>query len=106
MKKRSSALARILAALALVVAVVAVVVVISSTLSDNSSSSKSKRHTGQTTTQAQKPHRTKAKTYVVQTGDTLTAISHRTGVPVAEIEALNPEIDPQILIAGETLKLR
>ncbi len=52
------------------------------------------------------PHRTKAKTYVVQTGDTLIAISRRTGVPVAEIQALNPEIDPQILIAGETLKLR
>lgn len=106
MKKRSSAVARIFAAFALVVAVVAVVVVISSTLGDNSSSSKSNRHTGQTTTQTPKHHRTKAKTYVVQTGDTLTAISHRTGVPVAEIEALNPEIDPQILIAGETLKLR
>jgi LysM repeat protein len=106
MKKRSTALARILAALALVVAVVAVVVAISSTLKDGDSSSRSNRRSGQTTTQAQKPPRTKAKTYVVQTGDTLIAISHRTGVPVAEIKALNPEIDPQILIAGETLKLR
>ena len=43
---------------------------------------------------------------MVQTGDTLTAIAHQTGVPVAEILALNPEVDPQILIAGETLKLR
>ncbi|HET7573882.1 MAG TPA: LysM domain-containing protein, partial [Solirubrobacterales bacterium] len=51
-------------------------------------------------------HRTQAKTYVVQTGDTLTAIAHETGVPVAEILALNPEVDPQILIAGQTLKLR
>jgi LysM repeat protein len=105
MKKRSTTAARILAALALVGAVVAIVVVISSTLNDDSSSN-SKRHTGQTTTQAQKHPRTKAKTYVVQTGDTLIAISRRTGVPVAEIEALNPEIDPQILIAGEALKLR
>jgi LysM repeat protein len=105
MNKRSSAVARTLAAVALVVAVIAVVVAISSTLND-SSSSKSNRHSGQTTTQAHKRHRTKAKTYVVQTGDTLTAISHRTGVPVAEIEALNPEVDPQILIAGQTLKLR
>jgi LysM repeat protein len=105
MKKHSSAAARALAALALFAAVVAVVVVLSSSLKDDSSS-KTNRHTGQTTTQTQKHQRTKAKTYVVQTGDTLTAISHRTGVPVAEIEVLNPEIDPQILIAGEALKLR
>ena len=43
---------------------------------------------------------------MVQSGDTLTSIAHKTGVPVAEILALNPEVDPQILIAGETLKLR
>jgi LysM repeat protein len=34
------------------------------------------------------------------------AIAHRTDVPVARIEMLNPQVDPQILIAGETLKLR
>jgi LysM repeat protein len=105
MKKRRSAVARILAALALVATVVVVVVAVSAALKDDSSETP-KGHTGQTTTQAQKQHRTKAKTYVVQTGDTLTAIAHRTGVPVSEILALNPETDPQILIAGETLKLR
>ena len=41
-----------------------------------------------------------------QSGDTLIRIAHKTGVPVAELQALNPEIDPQILIAGEMLKLR
>ena len=56
--------------------------------------------------QPKKPQRSKAKTYTVQSGDTLTAIAHKTGVPVAELQALNPEIDPQILIAGEVLKLR
>jgi LysM repeat protein len=50
--------------------------------------------------------KTKAKAYVVQSGDTLVSIAHRTGVPVAHILALNPEVDPQILIAGEMLKLR
>ena len=39
-------------------------------------------------------------------GDTLTSIAHKTGVPVARIRALNPGVDPQILISGETLKLR
>jgi len=46
------------------------------------------------------------KTYVVQSGDTLTSIAHRTGVPVARILRLNPGVDPQILISGEKLKLR
>lgn len=47
-----------------------------------------------------------AKTYEVQSGDTLTSIAHETGVPVAVILRLNPGVDPQILISGEKLKLR
>jgi LysM repeat protein len=104
MEKRTSAAARIAAVLALIAAVIGIVVVVSTaTDSSNSSSHHHKQH------QAQKEktkHRTKAKTYTVQTGDTLTAIAHKTGVPVAEILALNPEVDPQILIAGQTLKLK
>jgi LysM repeat protein len=46
------------------------------------------------------------KTYVVQSGDTLTAIAHENGVPVARILRLNPGVDPQILVSGEKLKLR
>ncbi|HEU4904641.1 MAG TPA: LysM domain-containing protein [Solirubrobacterales bacterium] len=46
------------------------------------------------------------QTYEVQTGDTLNAISGKTGVPVGRIERLNPGVDPQILIAGERLKLK
>jgi LysM repeat protein len=46
------------------------------------------------------------KSYVVQSGDTLTSIAHKTGVSVALILRLNPGVDPQILIAGEKLKLR
>jgi LysM repeat protein len=45
-------------------------------------------------------------TYVVKSGDTLVAIAHEFGVSVVRIVELNPEVDPQILIAGETLKLR
>jgi LysM repeat protein len=44
--------------------------------------------------------------YVVQNGDTLTSIARETGVPVSRIQALNPGVDPQILISGEKLKLR
>lgn len=46
------------------------------------------------------------KTYEVQSGDTLTSIAHKNGVPVARILRLNPGVDPQILISGEKLKLR
>jgi LysM repeat protein len=103
MEKRTSAFARILAAVALIAAVLVVVVVVSATLNDGSSKQKdsSSHHA-----KKQRAHRTTAKTYTVKSGDTLTAIAHETGVPVAEILALNPEVDPQILIAGQTLKLR
>ena len=105
MEKRTSAFARIFAAIALAGAVVVVIVAISSSLGDSDSSDKSgsgssHRHA------AQEQPKTTAKAYVVKSGDTLISIAHRTGVPVAHILALNPEVDPQILIAGETLKLR
>ena len=103
MEKRSSAPTRIAAALALVAAVLVCVVVASAALNDDSSSNS---HRNQHHAQKQKKPRTKAKTYTVESGDTLTAIAHKTGVPVAEILALNPEVDPQILIAGQTLKLK
>jgi LysM repeat protein len=103
MEKRSSAAARIAAALALVAAVLVCVVVASAVLNSDSSSD---NHHSKPHAQKQKKQRTKAKTYTVESGDTLTAIAHKTGVPVAEILALNPEVDPQILIAGQTLKLK
>jgi LysM repeat protein len=102
MEKRTSAFARILAALALIGAVVVIVVVVSGSLGESDDGDKGK----QTTTKQTKRPKTKAATYVVKSGDTLVSIAHRTGVPVASIIALNPDVDPQILIAGETLKLR
>ena len=104
MEKRTSALARIIAALALIAALVIVVVVVSAALSGSSSNGGHKR-AHHAKKEPKKP-RTRAKTYTVKSGDTLIAIAHETGVPVAEILALNPEVDPQILQAGETLKLR
>jgi LysM repeat protein len=103
MEKRTSFTARILAAAALAAAVLIVVVVVSSAM--NGSSSGGHHHRGHEQRELKK-HRTRAKTYTVRTGDTLTSIAHETGVPVAEILALNPEVDPQILIAGQTLKLK
>jgi LysM repeat protein len=104
MEKRTSAAARLVAALALLLAVVVVVVVASAALSGNDSSPNHKK--AQSHEQSEKKPRTKAKTYTVESGDTLTTIAHKTGVPIAELQALNPEVDPQILTVGETLKLR
>ncbi len=102
-ENRTSFAARLVAVLALAGAVVALIIVVPSALNGGSDSTK---HDKQGTTHQHERHRTKAATYVVKSGDTLTAIAHQTGVPVAQILALNPEVDPQILIAGETLKLR
>jgi LysM repeat protein len=105
MKRKRSWIARFLALAALAGAIVAIIVVVSNThlhsSSDNKSGQKNQPHKEQ-----QKKPRTKAKKYVVKSGDTLTSIAHKTGLTVAEIQALNPEVDPQILIAGETLKLQ
>jgi len=105
MKRKRNWIARILALAALAGAIVAIVVVASNTHLDSNSDNKSGQKNQPQKEQQKKP-RTKAKTYTVQSGDTLTSIAHKTGIPVAELQALNPEVDPQILIAGETLKLQ
>ena len=105
MNKRTSASARVLAVTALVIAFVVAIVAIGGALGGgDSNGSGSGRHGGK---QAQKTHRKHvAATYEIESGDTLISIAHHTGVPVRTIEELNPEVDPQILVAGEQLKLR
>jgi len=44
--------------------------------------------------------------YVVQPGDLLTTIAESTGVSVDELLELNPDVDPQSLVAGQKLKLK
>jgi hypothetical protein len=44
--------------------------------------------------------------YVVRAGDTLAAISSRTGIPLARLVALNPKVSPTALFIGEKLNLR
>lgn len=104
MNKRSPAPARAAAVAALIVAAIVVVVAIGAALGGGGSGSATSHGGGKTTHHSHKQH--VPATYEVQSGDTLISIAHDTGVPVREIEALNPQVDPQILIAGETLKLR
>jgi len=104
MNKRSPAPARTAAVAALVVAAIVVVVAVGAALSGGGSGSGTNHGGGKT---AHHSHKQQVPvTYEVQSGDTLISIAHDTGVSVGEIEALNPQVDPQILIAGEVLKLR
>jgi nucleoid-associated protein YgaU len=103
MERRTSVPARVLAAATLAVAFVVAIAIIGGALGGDSGHHGHHKHAnGQASAERKKV----PATYVVQSGDTLIAIAHRTGVPVVRIEALNPQVDPQILIAGEELKLR
>lgn len=108
MKKRSSAPARVLAATAVLCGFVIVVVVIATSLGGGDSGHGGSGGGGDRAASqgAASAKRNTPKVYVIQNGDTLTSIAHHTGVTVARIRELNPGIDPQILISGETLKLR
>jgi LysM repeat protein len=44
--------------------------------------------------------------WTVHPGDTLTEIARKTGLTVAELEALNPTVDPVGIFPGQRLKLR
>ena len=105
MNNRTSASARVLAVTALVVAFVIALVVIANALRGSESDGLGDGH--RSSKQAHKTHHKHVPaTYEVESGDTLISIAHHTGVPVRTIEELNPEVDPQILVAGEELKLR
>ena len=51
-------------------------------------------------------HHRGAVTYTVKSGDTLSGITAKTGVPTAQIERLNPGVNPNALQTGQVLKLR
>jgi LysM repeat protein len=42
----------------------------------------------------------------VKTGDTLAGIAEQVGVPVAELQELNPALDPQALVSGQKIRIR
>lgn len=106
MNTRSSATARVVAVTALVVALVVAIVAIGGALGGGDSSGSGGPKQGGQAANGGRAKRSTPATYVIESGDTLTSIAHRNGVSVARIEALNPEVDPQILIAGEKLKLK
>ncbi len=105
MSTRNSLIARLLAVLALGAAVVALVVALGSATGEGDGNGNTPKKTA-SSKQQNKKNRNKRKTYEVKEGDSLSMIADRTGVPVEEIEALNPDLDPQALTIGQKLKLR
>ena len=96
--------------MALVTCAVAVYAVVDNTLLKDDSSSKN----GNETTQRSTPSKTttrktsaakRRRSYTVKSGDTLSAISVKTGVSLVTIERLNPKLDADTLHAGQKVRL-
>ena len=95
--------ARYLAPIALVATITATYFVVHGSLPHTHSATHSKVVLPTRRTPA-KPARPPA-TYVVRPGDSLSSISAKTGISVADLEALNPGIDPNALQTGQRLIL-
>jgi LysM repeat protein len=92
---------RLLAPIALALALLAVIVVVAS----SNLGSRDEPSGGGTGTAPAKVGKG-PRTYVVKQGDTLLAISEKTGVSTETLVALNRDLDPQVLRPGDRLRLR
>jgi LysM repeat protein len=88
---------------------VAVYVVVDNTLLKNDSASNSNGTTQTTTTKSTSKKSAKGhkrrRAYVVKSGDTLSAISIKTGVSMTTIQRLNPKLQADTLHAGQRVRL-
>ena len=98
--------ARALAVLAVTAAAIALYVVIEGSLSSSGDGDAQRATTTQGSNQQPKESGKPPETYVVQPGDTLGGIADRLNIPVERLVRLNPDVDPQALPSGVTLKLR
>ena len=98
--------ARLVAVVAIAAAVVALVVVIGGSLGSDDSGEGNRAERRAEQRQEEEQSAQEEDVYVVQPNDTLEGIAEKTGVPVEDLQNLNPDIDPQALPSGATLKLR
>ena len=108
--RRRRRIGRWLAPVALITCAVAVYAVVDNTLLKDDSASSTNGSTQQTTTtkstskKAAKA-RKRRRAYIVKSGDTLSAISIKTGVSMTTIKRLNPKIQADTLHAGQRVRL-
>ena len=108
--RRRRRIGRWLAPVALITCAVAVYAVVDNTLLKKDSASSSSGGTPQTTTRKSTSKksaksRKRRRAYVVKSGDTLSAISIKTGVSMLTIKRLNPKIQADTLHAGQRVRL-
>jgi LysM repeat protein len=107
-KRRRRTPARWLAPLALVTCAVAVYAVVDNTLLKDDTTSSGTPTTTTRSSPAKKTaskKKSKRRMYTVKSGDTLSAISIKTGVSLATIQRLNPKLDADTLHAGQHVRL-
>jgi LysM repeat protein len=97
---------RYLAPIALVVFTIVLIVVVASSGGGGSGSSSHKAKSSAVSQTTRTTARTLRRKYTVKAGDSLLAIAEKTGVPTDQLQRLNPDIDPQVLVPGQRLKLR
>ena len=104
MARRSPA--RFLAPLALVAFAIALFVIVTGSNDTETESGPSRTSETQPAASPEKAERRGRRRYTVKPGDTPSSIAEKTGVPLADILRLNPDLDPQALSPGQRLKLR
>jgi LysM repeat protein len=105
--RRRRSIGRWLAPVALITCAVAVYAVVDNTLLKEDSASQGSTSTQSTTNKTSKAAKKskRRRAYVVKSGDTLSAISIKTGVTLTTIKRLNPKLDADTLHAGQRVRL-
>ena len=108
--RRRRSIGRWLAPVALITCAVAVYAVVDNTLLKDDSASSSNGSTQQTTStkatsKKAAKSRKRRRAYIVKSGDTLSAISIKTGVSMLTIQRLNPKLHADTLHAGQRVRL-
>ena len=106
-----SSFARLLAPLALIAFSLAVAAIVagSGVVGDDSPSETAGARdlpAATETAEQKKKQKSTPKTYTIKANDTLSAIAEKNGTTVESLLELNPQLDPQGLVAGQKIKLR
>ena len=103
-------LARLLAPLALIAFTIALLAIVlgSGVTGDDSSGNSATDLPAATerTTTSDRPAKRGPATYTIKANDTLSGIAAEHGTTVDRLQELNPDLDPQGLVAGQKIKLR
>ncbi len=95
---------RVFAVLALIAALILVVAVVATSGGGGGDGDKGDSHKAHVSKEGRRAIR--KGVWIVQPGDTLGAISIKTGIDEDRLRALNPDIDPQTLLEGQRIALR